>query len=59
MIAVQVKGATDRRQIEIARYLSRIVEAAAEGIWEDVTVEVPLLTDHVPMRLVQPLSRDA
>lgn len=56
VIAVYVDGASDRRQCELAAYLAKIASAAADGLWEDVRVEIPLLTDQTPPRLVQPLK---
>lgn len=57
IITVTVKGGSDRRQIELATYLARIARAAADGLWEDVTVEIPALSDMRP-RMVQPRKAD-
>lgn len=57
IIAVYVDGASDRRQGELAAYLARIARAAADGLWEDVRVEIPAIVDPVPPRLVQPSRR--
>lgn len=58
LIAVYVDGASNRRQRELAAYLAKIARAAAEGVWEDVRVEIPAGADPLPPYVVQPGTRD-